>query len=718
MEKLKENYSNQKIKDKKNEDKEEESHVSGSEAGGGYPVVADFNPFRGRAITRSPPATCVPSKIDEIVVDREQIEGQHGVTATQPDASAECTSNAKVAVDEDNFWQDEETGTSPIYKLYGARGNEKGSPWKEESPIKKKRKREVLEEGNGMDTFKEMNAMVKALSGVTKKMEDLTKQISGSRKTKLEIRSTANELAHMIGILNKKVDVLKRCQPARATQVLGVHASASKTAQVGEKTAVGKDALRVSKGIAIQADGDEIDREISLLNRRVSNEIEELIQGKAGWTGLSQVIDLEWQVDSFKNTNATYKGSVKELKGNIAFIIDPALLMTANDMKKEISCFAELEPLMGEKLEEGSIEYVRTNTQTLTSKAKKEKESSRSLYLLPYKMELDGVHDIHELYNLLEEWDKVMATHGVEEISIVALGNLDANYLRKCIEFIVRGTSRRVEIIERKVGRKVRHEKQREKPVQQTEKVIVAAEGKGYAEVLRAIKTNVNIDQLGVGVKAIRKTAQGDIMLELKGGKDKAESFKQAIQTANVATRVKIQNNEEIVHISGIEGDIEKDEVIEAIKISAGITAAEDIKLLSIRPGWSGRQNAMVALRKGPARDLIKRGSVKIGWTLCGVRARVNVVRCYKCLEFGHRSSDCEGTDKSGICLNCGEDNHRAKDCKNASFCLTCKVVGHRAEQTRCPHFRQLISGMTKAGPGQNGGRRASLATSGTRPKL
>ena len=177
------------------------------------------------------------------------------------------------------------------------------------------------------------------------------------------------------------------------------------------------------------------------------------------------------------------------------------------------------------------------------------------------------------------------------------------------------------------------------------------------------------------------------------GGKDKAQALKHEIQSKNDDTRVTIKNNDDVVFIYGIDGDINKHEIEEAVRKSVGdATTEEDVKVLSIRLGQMGSQNAIFGLRKGLAKDLIKKGSIRVGWVSCRVRARVNLTRCYRCLGFEHHSSECTGEDRTKTCLKCTQENHRAKDCQNNSFCFTCKKEGHRADQTKCPVYRKLIS--------------------------
>ncbi|KAK9674994.1 Endonuclease-reverse transcriptase [Popillia japonica] len=266
-------------------------------------------------------------------------------------------------------------------------------------------------------------------------------------------------------------------------------------------------------------------------------------------------------------------------------------------------------------------------------------------------------------------------------MQLVALGNINADYLRKCTEFAFRRTHKNIGIVMEK------QTKPRTQVAKQLEKVIIKADGKQYADILRTVKGSVNIDKAG-------------IMVNARG------------------TKVEIKNKNDTVFLTGIDGDVGKDEIVQAIKDSiGGEMQLQDIEIVSIRPTQYGGQNATVVLNKQWAIELCKRGTIRIGWTPCHVRQRINITRCYRCLEFGHHKWECKGKegwtpchvrqrinitrcyrclefghhkweckgkDNTSTCLKCGNSDHRAKECTGESYCLTCKKNGHRADQTRC----------------------------------
>ncbi|KAK9696173.1 hypothetical protein QE152_g32070 [Popillia japonica] len=132
-------------------------------------------------------------------------------------------------------------------------------------------------------------------------------------------------------------------------------------------------------------------------------------------------------------------------------------------------------------------------------------------------------------------------------------------------EFAFRRTHKNIGIVMEK------QTKPRTQVAKQLEKVIIKADGKQYADILRTVKGSVNIDKAGIMVNAIKKTTRGDVMVEIRrGGKEKAETLRQEIIKNNRGTKVEIKNKNDTVFLTGIDGDVGKDEIVQAIKDSIG----------------------------------------------------------------------------------------------------------------------------------------------------
>lgn len=151
-----------------------------------------------------------------------------------------------------------------------------------------------------------------------------------------------------------------------------------------------------------------------------------------------------------------------------------------------------------------------------------------------------------------------------------------------------------------------------------------------------------------------------------------------------------MQKSETTLFIHGIDAATSEEEIKEAIMSNVDVTE-DQAKIVSIRPARFENKVATTILPKKAALILLKKDKIRIGWVQCQIVERVPIIRCFKCLELGHRAKDCKGEDRATACINCGEIGHQASGCQKPSFCVKCQIRGHRADQTRCPFFRKWL---------------------------
>nr|XP_041633508.1 uncharacterized protein LOC121503279 [Drosophila kikkawai] len=95
------------------------------------------------------------------------------------------------------------------------------------------------------------------------------------------------------------------------------------------------------------------------------------------------------------------------------------------------------------------------------------------------------------------------------------------------------------------------------------------------------------------------------------------------------------------------------------------------VRIRSLRPGYGESKTAVFSLLCSMAKEVRRRGEVRIGWTRCRVREREGPPRCIRCLELGHIAIRCKSpVDKSGYCIKCGEAGHKAAACKKEPVIL------------------------------------------------
>ncbi|KAK9686217.1 Pao retrotransposon peptidase [Popillia japonica] len=171
-----------------------------------------------------------------------------------------------------------------------------------ETVLQEKRKREEREEERKPELSDEVVAVLKALEKVTQKTEVLLEHIKGSSKTKTEIKTVSKELGHVVKILNKRASELKRVQ--EKSTLAASESTITRDTPAGSAPAGSayKEDRSKSRSIGTQANPEDIEKETRLKEEERQREIEAQIASKAGWTGLSKIIDYDWPKSSFMNT--------------------------------------------------------------------------------------------------------------------------------------------------------------------------------------------------------------------------------------------------------------------------------------------------------------------------------------------------------------------------------------------------------------------------------
>ena len=154
------------------------------------------------------------------------------------------------------------------------------------------------------------------------------------------------------------------------------------------------------------------------------------------------------------------------------------------------------------------------------------------------------------------------------------------------------------------------------------EKIIIKAKDKSYADILKSIKKNVNIDKSGVTVNRIRKTGKENLLLHVNGEKEKINKLKGEIKD-NKEMKLEINQFYAVVNITDIDADINSSTLKDEIKKYKDNTNDDDITILSLRPSRNGNQNATVKLPRDMASKLVNQGQIKIEWINCRLRYRV-----------------------------------------------------------------------------------------------
>lgn len=186
--------------------------------------------------------------------------------------------------------------------------------------------------------------------------------------------------------------------------------------------------------------------------------------------------------------------------------------------------------------------------------------------------------------------------------------------------------------------------KSRKKPARPNALVIQTCGETSYADILRKVKSDPKLDILSQSVKTIRKTAKGELLLELnKPAHQNTGEFRQKIEEVlGPAADVRALTHEIALEIKDIDEVTTKDDVYTALlNLSDDFKTLQKSTIKSMRKAYGCTQTAVVGLGAGLANRLLEIGKIRIGWVVCRIREKLTPKRCYKCMDFGHNAAKC-----------------------------------------------------------------------------
>lgn len=206
--------------------------------------------------------------------------------------------------------------------------------------------------------------------------------------------------------------------------------------------------------------------------------------------------------------------------------------------------------------------------------------------------------------------------------------------------------------------------------------LIKPAQGKTYADILRYMRQNVNPTDNQVDIRAIRRTKDGSVLLQLEQEQER-QIFQKKLQDALGQTAtVKDMTSRVTLEFMDLDCVTTAEDVAAAINRETGTETERNVHVFGVNN--RGQALAVCEFDATEATDLLKKGRIKIGWVNCRIRPRLRVPRCFKCLGYGHVRNDCTGPDRRDCCWKCGQKGHMGKACLNTPSCFLCTRIANQ----------------------------------------
>lgn len=242
--------------------------------------------------------------------------------------------------------------------------------------------------------------------------------------------------------------------------------------------------------------------------------------------------------------------------------------------------------------------------------------------------------------------------------------------------------------------------KNRKRPARPDALIIRTCGDVSYADILRQVKSDPKLNDLGHNVRNIRKTEKGELLLELnKPAHQNIGEFRLTVEEVlGTVAEVRALSHEVVIEIRDIDEVTTREDIYEALtNRSDDFKSLQPSAIKSLRRAYGGTQTATIGLSAILASRLVEAAKIRIGWVVCRIREKLSLRRCYKCLDYGHIAAKCKGTDHSDKCLKCGESGHKIVTCSKEPSCMLCRSAesnansDHVAGCTVCPYYRKAL---------------------------
>lgn len=386
----------------------------------------------------------------------------------------------------------------------------------------------------------------------------------------------------------------------------------------------------------------------------------------------------------FKNVKVKV-GNPINTNDNLALtIVDPS---DPNMTKSIQKMFTDRHPDLLEINEEmGSLEI--TSSYTVSGEKKIKKKNITKV----------KPRDVNEdLWRLLAKVRQYAIDNGHNAITTHVITSIKEEELQKMLQSIFCKTDINITIckpVETQHGvvaeRQIKQNKEFE-----TEAIEISKKGADYSEVLRGVQNSLEGTELTKGIKTIRSTKKGTLLVILDKMVAEKETLKKVIIEKLPQTRVRdLSGNTEgrqSVFIREMDATVTKDEVLAALKKDLTSEEISAMTIGEVRPSRSNTATVTISATPDVAKKLLTKKTLRVGLSQGNIEERYNVVKCFKCWGYGHRAAECLNPDRSNNCYKCGQEGHKAADCKGEEQCPLCKKKGHKAGGVGCNDRRRAV---------------------------
>lgn len=593
----------------------------------------------------------------------------------------------------------------------------------EECTSVKKRKRNIDEENTKPENDDLMSrnadlAKLKKLKQLIKTIEDtsreLTKQVAQNVNTKKEIKEAVTRLRTNSSLLNTAemqefINALKIGGTTGQEKIDAIPEMIESSTQTSRQAPTADTGVQTSSQFVSSEEQENCQTILNKLS--ICQDME----------GCQEIMDINWPEECYIKTVNEQGSILEQATHDTVIVID-----TKKQNSRLLDDLAEAVPQLRKVIKEGiptNKIFKLTQNSTLLSEDDSEETNRRLFFLLGIDSEQEDPEVTKFIYQGITKIQRTAEIENRNQIALASTTRRMAIKVRKVCEYIFRNDKNKdirifgiPPIPSRSYQNKQEYSKQFPKlnqdamDIDKSEKLWQKAPRKNksetlliklqngetdYAEIVKSLKRNINIEEIGVNVRSIRKTKGGNIQMKIDGSRETQAKFAEAVKinTANKGVTDYI-GTIKTIFIKDLDTTVEKEDIVQAICTKLQCTE-EDIKVeIPDKPNKSGFKHAFVKTNQEYADKIIEGRKIKVGWTYCRVEETFAPIRCYNCGFYGHIAGKCPNPTniRYNKCLNCTEEGHTANGCIKPPICYMCtENRAHKPNSMSCPSYRKAV---------------------------
>lgn len=391
----------------------------------------------------------------------------------------------------------------------------------------------------------------------------------------------------------------------------------------------------------------------------------------------------KWDPQNYSNTKITHGDFLQCTDDNIIFHCDVKAERRSRKEKALLKRYPEA--LLGVQTVCGDSSFVEIDQLTSYKTEGVLKTKKKKIFMVFYD---PTKHNNHEtLFNVMKKLQPLWLSNNTNELTITQPASMQNIKFRKMVEAIFHNTSIQISILPSRghieENTNLRNSKHK------NDAILIYRGEHTYADTLKKLKNGLGGKEVVEHIQNIRKTRKGELLVKLNSRN--TTNIASEIKTIMVNHRIDTKTEKpKILHIRDLDETATEKEIQDGIINTNKIKKPDNMIIRSIRPTTTGSQIATVAMDKEDALEILKLQKIRIGLNMCRVEERVNVIKCFRCWDFGHIAKDCTGTDRSMLCQKCGSDGHKKDSCNKEALCLLCEDK-HESGSGKCKKYRKAL---------------------------